>query len=270
VTALPAEPEEFDGDTLAPLLGRAGGAALADALVGCRLYRDDPDEAVAVLRVRAETGRVAVRDGAGREREVALRGAYLLSGDGRLRAAVDALTTGADLALAADTRHAARFGFTGRIEPDDAARLAAAIRALEADVLEGEGDRRRTAMLAAKYGSARTVLRFTDQWLRLAGSPPPADVLIAHVKALRDASEIEQALSATEVVARPDLDHGLSPSALAVLLTQRAALWLDLFERRYDPELLARARAAAGRAHATQPSAELNRVYARLRRLEDG
>lgn len=266
--ALTPPEEEFEGDALVALLTRAGGPAVAAALIGCRVYRDDPDGADLVLACDTATGRVVARRPGGQEREVALRGAYVLSDDGRLRAATEAATTDADRALAGDLRLVATFGLTGRMEAADAALLAAAIRTIAREELSGEADRRRAVALARKYGTPRTLLRFTDQWRRLAGSATLPDVTVAHVKALRDLGDVVNALAATAVVT--GRDHGLPRATEAVLLTQRAALWLDLAELRGEPELLGRAHSAAGRAYRLAPSEELGAVYGRLRKLEAG
>lgn len=258
---------EFDGDALAVLLVRADGQRLADAMAGCLLYRDDPDAAERVVVCDAGRVRATVRRADGRTREVAVRGAFLIDTSGRLGAAVEGATTPGDRTLAADLARVATFGLTGRIEAGDAALLAAVIRAIERDHLDDASERRRAVALAVKYGDARTVLRFTDQWLRLAGGTMLADVLIAHVKALRDLGEVGQALAATEAVTRAD--HGLTRAAEAVLLTQRAALWLDLAERRDEAALLERARAAAARAWGLGRSEELSAVYRRLDRIAE-
>ncbi len=60
----------------------------------------------------------------------------------------------------------------------------------------------------------------------------------------------------------------LSPGQRAVLATERAAILLDLWEARRDPNLLIEARRYAGMAWAGSQSEEASMVYKRLEKLE--
>lgn len=83
---------------------------------------------------------------------------------------------------------------------------------------------------------------------------------------LRELSDYQNALAGTEILR--DKGHGLTSKVQSILYTQRAALWLDLFEVQQDPELLARARECAKRSWAIAQSSECHNLYQRLRRLE--
>lgn len=257
--------DEFDGDLIADRLSRPGAETIADALIGCRTYRADPEATEDIVSCDPARQRLLVSGRTGGMREVALRGAYILRGDGRLREALAAFTTDADRRAEADARLVASWGFAGRLARKEADVLAAAMRAIVADQLQSRPMRQQVAGLARKYGSPRHVLRFTERWRRLAGNAVPADVLIEHVACLREIGRIDDALTATEVLRRRD--HGLEPHALAVLFTQRAALWLDLFDVRGDPSLLKRARESAGRSWAIAPSEQCSAVYGRLGKI---
>lgn len=259
--------DEFEGDTIVDLLARPGAAAILAALPGCSAYRDDPDAAMVIRSCDPHALQIHVEDRAGHVRAYPLRGRYVVSTDGRLRAAIAANVTDGDRARDAAVRRIATFGMAGRIEAGDVADLAGAIDSIERGVLPKLADRRRTTALARKYGSPRIVLRFTDHWRRLAGGSVPADILIEHVACLRELGEIENALAGTEILQRRD--HDLSPSAQGVLFTQRAALWLDLYELRRDPAHLDLAQQAADRSWAIGPSRECRGVHGRLRKLRE-
>ncbi|WP_374293806.1 hypothetical protein [Sphingomonas sp.] len=261
------EEDEFEGDAIADLLVRPGAAAILAALPGCSVYRDDPDAAVIIRSCDGQALQIHVEDRAGHVRAYPLRGRYVVSTDGRLRAAIESNVTEDDRARELAVRRIATFGMAGRIEAGDIADLAQAIEGIERGVLPGLADRRRTTALARKYGSPRIVLRFTDHWRRLAGSSIPADILIEHVACLRELGEIENALAGTEILRRND--HDLAPSAQGVLFTQRAALWLDLYELRRDSTHLDQAQQAADRSWAIGPSRECRGVYGRLRKLRE-
>ena len=259
--------DEFDGDEIARLIRREGGCTIAEALTGCGFYRDDPERLTVILGCDAARATVSIAS-TGAPRTVALAGGYVVSADGRLGAAIAGMTTAADRDEAARRRAVAAFGIGGRVEDGDLPVLAEAIAALNDAALPPEPARAEAMWLARKYGSARTVLKFTDAWRTRAAGPIPADILIQHVACLRELGHVDDALIATDVVT--GRGHGLAPGALSVLMTQRAALWLDRFELRGEAALLARAREAANRSWAIGPSDECGLVYQRLKMLERG
>lgn len=259
------EDQEFESDFVASLLRREGAKAIVDALQGCRCYRDDPDAPDTILACDQASLRLAIRTPTGRERVVALADVYVVSTDGRLAAAVESLTSEADRADAEMRRRVFAFGIAKRIEADDLVALSNGIAALVEGV-PPQTDRQRTLGLARKYGDARTVLRFTEAWRAFGEAQSLGDVAIQHVACLRELDRTRDALAATDIL--QSTDHGLPLSAQSVLFTQRAALWMDLFEIANDAALLARARQSAARSWAIRPSEECSLVYKRLAKLE--
>ncbi len=75
------------------------------------------------------------------------------------------------------------------------------------------------------------------------------------------------ALKVTEPVVRRPPYVSLSPGQRAVLATERAAILMDLWEARHDPNLLIEARCYAGMAYAVSQSEEASMVYRRLEKL---
>lgn len=217
--------QEFDGEHLARLVRRSGGGAVRAALIGCGFYRTDPEAVDTIVSCDA-AAMLVVRGAAGRERRAALGGGYVLCRDGRLIAAMEAATSEADRARLRDERTVAAFGISAKVEEEDAPVLAAAIEgALRGD--RPPAARAQAIALARKYGTSRVTLKFVDAWITALGSPPPGDLVIERVSALRELGEVDQALAAAELVLRPS--NRLSRSEQAVLFTQRAALWLDLY-----------------------------------------
>jgi hypothetical protein len=100
--------DELEGEAIAPLLARGDTAAIIGALLGCHAYRDDPDRLSTVV--------------ASMRRDV-----YIISGDRRLRQAMDACTTDDDRRTAADRQRIAAFGITAPIDADDPPALVEAV-----------------------------------------------------------------------------------------------------------------------------------------------
>lgn len=256
---------DFDGEDLARRLRRQGGAELAQALVGCAFYRDDPDAAATITACDPATGRITVRQAGGATQAFALATGYVLP-DPRLAAVVGALVTPVEQAETALRQRIAAFGIRARIESDDLPALARVLDSATTHTLPYRDDRLAGLALMAKYGSAHDMARLTSAWLDAAGDAPPGEVLIENVAALRACGSLREALARTDVLRHQA--NGLDRNETSVLFTQRAAVLLDLHETRLDPDLLARARECASRSWAIAPSEECSMVYRRLAKLE--
>lgn len=252
--------EDLPGEDLLPLLRRDGGP-LAGALIGAGFYVDDPDAPEPILSCDPARGTVRV---ASSGRPLALRHGYVLLTEG-LRAAIAALRTPEDERGEREQQALAAFGFPTAVEAQDRPALLAAIAAAREFRTPTREDRFEGLRLARKYGSPREEARLVEAWLAGAGDPPPADLVIAGVRLLRDSGRIAEALARTDFLTCPA--DGLTDRERQILHLQRGGLLLDLFEVNPDPGLLEQAERCAARSWAIAPDEHGSALYQRLRKL---
>lgn len=94
-------------------------------------------------------------------------------------------------------------------------------------------------------------------------------VVIKLVYCLRHSGQLDQALETVDDALNRNARISLFQMQKAILATERAAVLLDLYEIRREPELLVEARRSAGMSFAISQSDEVRAVYQRLRKLED-
>ena len=258
--------EDISGEDIVPLLHRPNSQALIEALVHGTFYLDDPDDTATILRVDPHTRAVQLRLASGRTRSVPLASGYVLMTPA-LAAAIAELRTPADAARDKAERALIAFGFRARVEEDDRLPLLAAVEAAQAYRLPWREDRFEGLRLARKYGTPREEARLAAAWLEGADDPPPGDLVIALVSALRESGRSVEAIPHTELVTRKA--SGLDKDEMRILLIQRGNLWLDRYELGRDAELLERARQCARRSWAIEPSEQGSALYNRIRKLED-
>ena len=124
--------------------------------------------------------------------------------------------------------------------------------------------RDRVLGLVEKY-DAKLVEKLCQLWLSSWAGPAPGDLVIARTSALRHCGRTDDAISCTDILLLEM--SGLSRSEQRILLTQRAALWLDKFEYRNDPIFLDRAERCAARSYRIEPSEACSLVYQQLKKL---
>lgn len=109
------------------------------------------------------------------------------------------------------------------------------------------------------------------QWLAATWQTTPqmdGSILIKLTYCLRHSGELDQALEAVDFAFSRNKRISLSQMQKAILSTERAAVLLDLYEFRHDPELLREARRSAGMSFAISQSEEVRAVYQRLKKLQ--
>lgn len=257
--------EEIAGEELALILRGPSGQVIADALVGCGFYRDDPNQPAQIVRCEAGSGRLSVQLASGQVRSQPIATGYVLVNPA-LRAALDqAITPGQreDQKLRAEV---AAFGFVVRVESQDLQALAAGIRSAREGRIPSAEERRLIMLLAEKYGEPRTVARLTSGWIDADDAGFLPDVLIVLVSALRHSGRTPEALARTDVLAKPG--RPMSESERRILFTERAAVLADRYEQTSDPSFLQEARKSANRSWAIGPSDHCSMVYQRLKSLE--
>jgi hypothetical protein len=256
--------EDMVGEDLLPLVLGPAGEQVAAALVGCRYYRDDPDDAAVIVSCE-RNGRLVLRGNDGRRRGALLAAGFVLPAAGVRQVLDDAL--GPDMRREQQQRAVlSAFGLTARVEQQDLAPLCAAIAQARGGGMPERDERVAVIAMVQKYGVGRQVEMLCKLWLGNGPSSPPGDVLIALVDALRHTGKIGEALARTDILKEPG--SGLARGETGVLFCQRAALWLDLYEHARDPGMLSRARQSAARSWAIGPSEPCGGVYRRLEKLE--
>jgi hypothetical protein len=259
------EGEDISGEDILPLLHKAGGQLLHDGLIGASFYRDDPDVLAKIVSLDLRSRAVRLQFADGRSRSAPFTSGYVLLTPS-LAAAISSLHTPEDKALDRMRQKIAAFGFRSKIEDDDLPGLLSAIEAAQAYRLPWREERFEGLRLTRKYGTPREEAKLLTAWLEGAGDPPPGDLVIALVSALRESGRPVEALARTDLVTRKA--NGLDREETRILVTQRGALWLDRYELEHDPEYLDRARQCAKRSWAIQPSEECSMVYKRIDKFE--
>ena len=257
--------EDIPGEDLTFAIWGPNGAPVAEALIGCSFYRDDPDDLATITQCDRGSGRLSLQSPVGSIRVAGLASGYVLLTPA-LRAALEASTTPAQRAEKKARASIAAYGFTGAIEQQDIDPLLSAIHNAQQGVVPPIDERRQALRLAEKYGAERVVAKLATAWVDVDPARVLPDVLITLLPALRHSGRSSEALARSEVLRAPELR--LLPADLRVLFTQRAALLCDGYERTGARELLIDARIAANRSRANGDSEHLIRVYQRIKKLE--
>jgi hypothetical protein len=257
--------EDIPGEDLASVIRGQNGAPVADALMGCSFYRDDPDDLATIAQCDRGSGRLSLQFPTGATRVANLASGYVLLTPA-LRAALEAAITPAQREEKRARASITAYGFTGAIEQQDIDPLLSAIRSAQAGVVPQIDERRPALRLAEKYGAERVVAKLASAWVDADPAKVLPDVLITLLSALRHSGRSSEALARSEILRTPGL--GLSPSEERVLFTERAALLADRYEQTRTPEFLAEARKAASRSWANGPSEHCSHVFERLKKLE--
>jgi hypothetical protein len=257
--------EDIPGEDLASVIRGANGAPVAEAIIGCSFYRDDPDDLATITQCDRGSGRLSLQFPKGTTRVAGLASGYVLLTPA-LRAALEAAITPAQHAEKNARASIAVYGFTGAIEQQDVGPLLSAIRSAQEGVVPPIDARRRALGLAEKYGTERVVAKLALAWVDADPARMLPDVLIALLYALRHSGRSSEALARSEILRLPGL--GLSPSEERVLFTERAALLADRYEQTRTAEFLVEARKAASRSWANGPSEHCSHVFERLKKLE--
>lgn len=257
--------EDIPGEDLGPILRGTNGAHVAQALIGCSFYRDDPDDLATIIQCDRGSGRLSVKLANGSTRVAGLSSGYVLLTP-TLRAVLHAAITPDQRAEKKARASIAAYGFVSPIEQQDIAPLLNAISSAQEGVVPPVEERRNALRLAEKYGAGRVVSKLAAAWVDADNSVLLPDVLIALLPALRHSGRSSEALARSEVLRAPGLR--LSPSETRVLFTERAALLADEYERTGAHELLVDARKAANRSRANGDSEHLIHVYQRIKKLE--
>ena len=269
---------EFDGEKLLRALKDARVSnAVIEALIGCDFYVDNPDHLARIIAYDERDCVFVLQTPVGELRRNALRLAQGYIIEPRDRSLLEPLLDQATPAYVKQSDRARRRladagVHSALISRGDASRLAELLLD-HLDAWPPPRVRRDEIFgLLTKYGLYPAVIRYGEQWLDLAeqqDKPADVDVLIQLGSAYRQTGNLEAAMRITEFAAKPHASSRLSPSALSVLLTIRAATHLDLFERDRVAIRLASARKCAARSYAIQPSEQCSMVYRRLAKLED-
>jgi hypothetical protein len=261
------EEDEIAGEEILPILRGPRGAEVAEALVGCGFYRDDPDQTWPISDCDANSGRITVSLPSGATKPFALVAGYVLVTPA-LRGALDAGITPELREARAKQTELAAFGFIAKIEDGDLEALCAAVRSAKVGRVPPPRERRHLMHLTEKYGQARTVIKLLNAWVDAADGACLPDVLIVLVSHLRHSGRTVEGLAHTEILAVRGVD--LTDSERQVLLHQRAGLLADRYEQTGDRHLLGKARQCANRSWASGPTGHCSAVYQRLERLEKG
>lgn len=145
------------------------------------------------------------------------------------------------------------------------------LRLTEADLVPSPAERSRFFEIAKASTNLNWCSRFFEGWWKKlhngVASEPDAIIHLAYV--FRNTGRYKDAITITNVVEFGADRFRCPPKMIAILSTQRAATFLDIFERHGDPELLRFAKVAVGRAWAKNTgSPEASAVYQRLDKLK--
>lgn len=120
--------------------------------------------------------------------------------------------------------------------------------------------------IAKRSGELHWCKRFFEGWLiKLESGQKPDPVGRMHLAyVLRHTRMLKQAIEVTNVVEFEGWRFPCPTHIMAMLCTQRAATFLDIFDHNQDPELLRFARLAINKAWSKAKSEEASAVYRRL------
>ena len=124
--------------------------------------------------------------------------------------------------------------------------------------------------LAKKSTNLNWCSRFFERWLlaveKDSGPEPVGRMHLAFV--FRQTGLLKQALKVTNVVEFPRGRFRCPPHLMSILATIRAAVFLDIFEKCNDRDLLVFSRKTVNKAWAINRSDEASKVYQRLQKFE--
>ncbi|KPF64275.1 hypothetical protein [Porphyrobacter sp. AAP60] len=256
--------EEISGEAVASWLSEEIGAELADALVGCRFYRQDPEDPVTILHCDRDSHLLTVRDTSGRRRNFALNGGFVYF-DPRLAPVFQKKQN-----LRAESERQRReiiaaFGFAGEINSWDLDTLIDAIASTKDEDPPHLERRRNLVSVISRYDRAEALAKIMGNWADAAYPKILVDVLINLVPALRKAGLHKEAIFRTDFL--HDRSYDLSVEERKILLTTRAAACLDQFEENHDQTALDKAAWCINECEGMTPSEHLSNVQRRLNRL---
>lgn len=124
--------------------------------------------------------------------------------------------------------------------------------------------------LAKKSTNLNWCTRFFERWLLAVekdnGPEPIGRMHLAYV--FRQTGLLKKALEVTSVVEFPRERFRCPPHLMSILATIRAAVYIDIFEKCNDRDLLVFSRKTVNKAWAINKSDEASNVYQRLHKLE--
>jgi len=263
--------QDETGEEIVRTLRSAAAEAVRKALVGCRFYRDDPEDSVEIIAVPAEE-RVLIARHEGLERRLPhalFEQGYVIPAGPGLRAALAAARTPEDerqdraaIILARHRIKASAFSV------DDRLMLAEAFDTTEANMLPGAARRLRSYQLLRDGGFHRQAIPLLQRWIEMLplDGPEAVTTLIELAACYRHSGQIERALGITGRLA--GRARAMRPGTRAVFACEHAAILMDMFERDGDRRRLAEARQWAGVAWRLDPSDYASQLYQRLKSLE--
>lgn len=254
---------ELDGFEIARVLSGPDRDALAEALVGCTFYVADStdDDGFIIEAVDPTAARVTVRTSSGKPHDIQLvRGTVESTPD--VQKPIDRERARVEAPDPKDITILRTAGVDKDISRGDAQALAATL--LQRDLPDQQA--RFAFWSTAKRNGLLDLLSVAvRKWATLVRGQMPADLAIQFVNVQRAARQPEHALCTVE---QGLADPFVLPSQRGILLTQRLALLLDLYDQTGDRMLLAQADEAYASALSVDPqSAHLQRAKARLDRL---
>ena len=145
------------------------------------------------------------------------------------------------------------------------------LRLTEGSDVPSSSDRSRFFEIAKASTNLNWCSRFFEEWWKKlregAASQPDAIMHLAYV--FRNTGRYRDAIKITNVVEFGAERFRCPPKMMSILSTQRAATFLDIFERHGDPELLRFARGSLGKAwRYNTGSPEASAVYQRLDKMK--
>jgi len=253
---------ELDGFELARALKGPERDALAQALVGCTFYPAESvdDDGFVIEAVNPDNAHVGVRTSAGKPHNVPLSRGVVASTPS-VRAAVGRARAPLQAPEPRDVAALQAAGVHLEMTREDAKFLATALTRRD---LPDQQDRFAFWSIAKRHGLLDLLAVTVRKWADLVQGPMPADLAIQLVVTQRAAQDYELAL---ETVLCGLGDPWLLSSQHCILLTQRSAILLDMYDQTGERTLLTEACDAYKSALSIDPqSPYLRRVAARLER----
>ena len=144
------------------------------------------------------------------------------------------------------------------------------LRLTEDSGVPSSSDRSRFFEIAKASTNLNWCSRFFEEWwkkLRVGVASEP--VAIMHLAFIfRHTGRHRDSIMTSNVIEFGRDRFRCSPILMSMIATNRAATFLDIYERHSDPELLRLAKLAVGKAWANQKSDEASNVYQRLDKLK--
>ena len=141
---------------------------------------------------------------------------------------------------------------------------------IDTDTVPSASHRSTFFELAKRSTNLNWCSRFFERWLiaveKDIGPEPIGRMHLAY--AFRQTGLLKKALEVTNVVEFPRERFRCPPHLLSILATIRAAIFLDIFEKYNDRDLLVFSRKTVNKAWAINKSDEASNVYQRLQKFE--